>query len=592
MVRGGRTLEVCLSKLWANAGECQVDFDLSFHAVRPLKNLEFFSTYSLHRVDIVNSLRYEEFLPTIKMNHLCQPTKPTDAKIEALGPRDLFDNGQQMFRLLLTYSFNVPKSSSFQFALPGITEFLYENPIDCVLIQVFSSTKQYIDSTGAFPERKSVKLDKGDYCVKIQLRHKDEKLLEKFRDILLVVQHKLASSIQMDVYSSVAGALTGDGKKVSKQGIRPGQTCTCYVSPIAEDKVPKNVTTASYLLGSLTLGKTADESVCKKVQFPVRYTFLEWSKRDKNALSTVVVEKKKAANSFEEKEINESIRDHKIQLLSKIKDKSQAEEYFKKLNQEYAKHLPLIVAEIKRLSDQKECSLKEREQILSLTDEVRELADYDKVLQFFGAKIENDEGDLLAKQDMEKQKSAIIDSLLAKANVLADAHLKISTQEIPKSFRKGLRNAADEVATTDSTKDKKEPKSNQGLIPQEVPQSEITKQASVADFQIVEGSTSQSENDSSSELQQQLEELNATVEKCAGEEVDDSSDRVTLRDLEVAYSQMLKWVDANDEKTLLITAKHAVAHAHYGLLFALSRKSLTTRGLIKIWSLSKLLLLS
>ena len=41
-------------------------------------------------------------------------------------------------------------------------------------------------------------------------------------------------------------------------------------------------------------------------------------------------------------------------------------------------------------------------------------------------------------REMEKRKSAIIEALVAQTNVVADAHLKISTQDIPEIFRKGL----------------------------------------------------------------------------------------------------------------------------------------------------------
>lgn len=39
---------------------------------------------------------------------------------------------------------------------------------------------------------------------------------------------------------------------------------------------------------------------------------------------------------------------------------------------------------------------------------------------------------------MEKRKIAIIEALICKTNTLCDANLKISSQEIPASFRNGL----------------------------------------------------------------------------------------------------------------------------------------------------------
>lgn len=47
-------------------------------------------------------------------------------------------------------------------------------------------------------------------------------------------------------------------------------------------------------------------------------------------------------------------------------------------------------------------------------------------------------GAYICFREMEKRKTAIVEALLAKANVLCDAHLKISSEDIPRCFRAGL----------------------------------------------------------------------------------------------------------------------------------------------------------
>jgi hypothetical protein len=51
--------------------------------------------------------------------------------------------------------FLVQKSGDVTLDLPGITNYLYENEFDCALLMVFTGSKQYLESTSAFPNRVS-----------------------------------------------------------------------------------------------------------------------------------------------------------------------------------------------------------------------------------------------------------------------------------------------------------------------------------------------------------------------------------------------------------------------------------------------------
>lgn len=66
-------------------------------------------------MDIENEIRYAEVSPILEFRFLCQPTKLTDVKVEKLDSRDLFDNGQQIFGLNLSYSLNGNSFCYFKF---------------------------------------------------------------------------------------------------------------------------------------------------------------------------------------------------------------------------------------------------------------------------------------------------------------------------------------------------------------------------------------------------------------------------------------------------------------------------------------------
>jgi hypothetical protein len=49
---------------------------------------------------------------------------------------------------------------------------------------------------------------------------------------------------------------------------------------------------------------------------------------------------------------------------------------------------------------------------------------------------------------MEKRKAAIVEALLLRANAICDAHLRVSSQEVPKIFRRGLHCCEPETKKT------------------------------------------------------------------------------------------------------------------------------------------------
>jgi tripeptidyl-peptidase-2 len=80
-----------------------------------------------------------------------------------------------------------------------------------------------------------VKLEKGDYTIKLQVRHEKKELLDKVKDMPLLLRHKLALALTLDTYDSYAQALVG-GKKFAACTLAHGQRCAVYVVPLPEDK--------------------------------------------------------------------------------------------------------------------------------------------------------------------------------------------------------------------------------------------------------------------------------------------------------------------------------------------------------------------
>jgi len=80
-----------------------------------------------------------------------------------------------------------------------------------------------------------VKLEKGEYTIKVQVRHEKREQLERLKDVSLLIQHKLPTALTLDVYSSHQMALTA-GKKFTVTSLAKGATAPVYVTALPDDK--------------------------------------------------------------------------------------------------------------------------------------------------------------------------------------------------------------------------------------------------------------------------------------------------------------------------------------------------------------------
>uniref|UniRef100_A0AC35F5A0 Tripeptidyl-peptidase 2 n=1 Tax=Panagrolaimus sp. PS1159 TaxID=55785 RepID=A0AC35F5A0_9BILA len=549
----GRTVEICLAKGWKNFGPATIQADLKFYgfSVNPL----LLSSANLaNRIDFVNSLRYTKLKPALNFDGLHQPIVPTDAKIEPLGERDIFYGGKQIFRLLSTFALNVPKSNEYTFALHGITDYLYESPIDCVLFQIFSESKKHVHTCGSFPDRYKVTLEKGDYIIQAQLRHANNDFLDKLRDAVLIAKQKVA--IPVDLYKNPDSALKREGAKVALEPYFVGQRGVYYAGALPDDKLPKTYPAGSYLTGSFTL--LSDENQNKVSATRATYFLVSTpAKKQNKALSTVVIEAKKekddkkskenGTNNGAEKEMKEAIRDVEIKYLSKLTDQTQASALYEKLFSEYPTHLPLLLAQIERLSKKRDIN-----DLQKVVNDLLDVAKPDEVLKFYGGKTELIEEDAKQSSEMEKRKAAIIEALFAKTNLLLDEHIKISSQDIPKVFREGIQLPKN---------DKLKPKANE----KNAGTSSATTAPSSSSTSVT--STTTAKEDAAAFESDMIAIENETSKQPASSPAvgtSGSQQRVTLSEANQAFREFIRWVDPTDEKALLVTAKYAVASARYG----------------------------
>ena len=76
-----------------------------------------------------------------------------------------------------------------------LNDVLYESSFESQLYMVYDSNKQLMASGDAFHKKYPMKLDKGDYTLRLHIRHEKVELLERITDIDMTLYIKLNNDV-------------------------------------------------------------------------------------------------------------------------------------------------------------------------------------------------------------------------------------------------------------------------------------------------------------------------------------------------------------------------------------------------------------
>ncbi|XP_055686753.1 tripeptidyl-peptidase 2 [Lutzomyia longipalpis] len=430
---GDNILEVCIAKYWSNLGQTSIMASVEFHGVfSPNGCTTMHAANGIHRIDM-RALRTEEVLPSISLKNAVVVLRPTESSITPLTNRDVLPPSRQIYQNVLTYSLNLAKHQEFSLHAPLFSSVLYESEFESQFWMIFDKNCMMVGCGDAYSHGNFIKLEKGEYTIRLQIRHEKKELLEKVSETTMIATFKLQSPIYLDIYKSFSAAMTG-GKKIAAFQLSNKSPKPIYVTPLTNEKVTKAglPSQCSWLDGTVVFAK--DEHGRKVDTVVFQYILIEGQPLKK--ANGMVKE-----NKGKLEEYKEGLRDYQNGMIPKL-DLADAEEIYQELivsNPKYlAAHVALIqnletgepkaqmphgyMGALEKIEDKKplETTLN---RIIDLADLVIRETDVDALLSYYGMKTDTRADAAKIKASMDKQKGTLLEAYTKKIIAMGKLHL-------------------------------------------------------------------------------------------------------------------------------------------------------------------------
>jgi len=223
----------------------------------------------IHKLEI-EALVAEDVQPQLQLKNAEVVLKPTEAKISPLSAtRDVIPDGRQVYQNLLAFNLNVAKAADVSIYAPIFNDLLYEAEFESQMWMLFDANKALVATGDAHSHTSFTKLDKGEYTIRLQVRHEKRDLLEKISEANLVASFKLTSPLTLDFYENYNQCIVG-GRKYVSSPLRLS-TRVLYIAPITQERLTKANLPAqcAWLSGNLVFPQ--DEVGRRVAQHPFTY---------------------------------------------------------------------------------------------------------------------------------------------------------------------------------------------------------------------------------------------------------------------------------------------------------------------------------
>ncbi|CAM6096265.1 unnamed protein product [Calypogeia fissa] len=431
-IEGGLTMELTLALFWSSGSGSDVpasaQLQIEFHGIQATEKDVFINgNETVTRVDVKAPLTTERFSPSATLSKVRVPYRPVEVKLEPLSAeRDKLPNGRQIHALTLTYKFSLAEGAEVTPRLSYLNTRIYDAEFESQFYMISDANKRVLATGDCYP--KAVRISKGDYVLRLFIRHDNMSYLEKLKKTPLLLDRKLEekNQIRLSFYSQIDGPITGADQLKSKL-LAPGEIQPVYFGAAPDDKLPKDPVVGTVLVGKLKWGKLSwgsSKSDQNGLECPT------WSRLSYVVPPPTKAEEKPKEKAPEEKKsvsvrLEEEVRDAKIKLLTSMPKTTKEEckewdDLAFSLQTDYPKHLPLKVEILQKLAAS-QVKDDDKAKIIQAADDVISLIDKDALAKYFGVKSETDDPHAVQlKKDMETQRDMLADALYKKGLALSE----------------------------------------------------------------------------------------------------------------------------------------------------------------------------
>ncbi|KAI5070002.1 hypothetical protein GOP47_0014345 [Adiantum capillus-veneris] len=433
-VQGGITMELTVAQFWSSGIGSHLPatatVEIQFHGLLPCKDEVLLDGSDIaSRIDVTSFVGLQSISPRATLNTIRCPYRPVESKLQALpSDRDKLPNGHQILSLILTYKFNLAEACKVTPRLPALNKRMYDNEFESQFYMIADVNKRVLAMGDVYP--KGVKLSKGDYTLRLHLRHDNIQYLEKLKKAVIFIDKSLEEKnfIRLSFFSCIDGGITGSFA-FKPRSLLSGESTAFYIASPAEDKLPKDSQIGTSLLGKITYGRiqlhsTKDEKngqVCP-ASYPLTCIVPPTAKNEEKQKEKDTG-KKTLAQSFEEQ-----VRDAKIKALSNLsrgtpEERKEWNDLASALKLEFPKNLKLLHEVLIKVSatQKKEDGKDAINEVIDAADQVIDVIDKEALAKFFGMKSVAEEPEAMKiDQEMEKQHDALVDALYKKGLALAE----------------------------------------------------------------------------------------------------------------------------------------------------------------------------
>ncbi|KAG4304796.1 hypothetical protein PORY_001849 [Pneumocystis oryctolagi] len=412
----GLTMEVCFANFWSSTSSGEIDVELEFHGLKlsssEINTVLLGNSHSIKRLEVINSLSLEVFDPVLKLSFLKRSFYPSSNFIRPLGERDTLPDSKALFEMILTYSVKFSEDTEAIFSLP-LSGCLYDSSF-CFLTALYNKSKRLLQFGETDP--KKIKLKNGEYVFRVQLIHSSLLVLERIKNMSLIVIQSFADSkeITLNIFNDNIDAFDKEKPQDLKTVFKKGDRKRFVVNTFINSKdLPKDAKNGDCLVGKLYL----EEKIIKMENFgyPVEISLVLGPEEH------ILLKE------------NPNIVDLQVEVLNKLKDDEEKKSFLEDLLKRFSNEIVLLDAKLKTFL---KCG--SDEDIISIIDSILNYIDFEKITEYIKSEklscsdITNDQKK--EKEKLKLQKSILINTLQEKAKILGKTSDGIISKEFNSAF--------------------------------------------------------------------------------------------------------------------------------------------------------------